>query len=148
MREPYLADWIALAIVALIPVLPVLLLVALLRGICRAKLALTLRSAVPHTARMRLSNTSIISDVTPYWWPSAWDAGGRPEVRDLLGKATEAIATLRGDLEEIRVCRGGIEVRITVIDDDADRAYAKAEALRAVLDTIGDTHRSYATPAN
>jgi len=98
---------------------------------------------------MRLSNTSIISDVTPWWWSASWDSNERPDVKQLLGKATEAIAALRSDLEEIRVCRGGIEVRIAVVDDDAEHAYAQAEALKTVLDTIGDEHRRHLpAPAN
>ena len=81
--------------------------------------------------RVPLSNTSLVSDVTPWWWIGSWD-GAEPSH---IARVFEILSSMREGFEEIRVARGGIEVRFAV-DDNAERLHDRADALRAVLDEL------------
>jgi hypothetical protein len=85
---------------------------------------------------VRLTNTSLVSDVTPWWWIGTWD-----DDASLIARVFEILSTMRDGFEEIRVARGCIEVRFAVDDDNAERLHDRADALRVVLDDL------VATPA-
>jgi hypothetical protein len=81
--------------------------------------------------RVPLSNTSLVSDVTPWWWIGSWDGTQASHIERVF----VILSSMRDGFEEIRVARGGIEVRFAV-DDNAERLHDRADALRAVLDEL------------
>ena len=91
---------------------------------------------------VRLTNTSLVSDVTPWWWIGSWDGGDALRITRVF----EILSSMREGFEEIRVARGCIEVRFAV-DDNAERLHDRADALRSVLDELVPT-RTIAVAAN
>jgi hypothetical protein len=96
-----------------------------LTGVVRVRIL----NAMAH--RISQSNTSLISDITPWWWVGSWEEGEA----GLVGRVFEVLSSMRDGFEEIRVARGCIEVRFAV-DDNAERLHDRADALRTILDEL------------
>ena len=99
---------------------------------------------------MDSSNTSLLSNVTPYWWNRHWRGrdGGDDESRSLVRRALQAIMTMN-DVETVNAGAVGIEVRFAVgVAQNPAELQDRADALRVFLDEMVPASRRVACGAN
>jgi hypothetical protein len=84
------------------------------------------------------SNTSLISNVTPYWWHRHWSDRKRSrESETLIQRALSTLTRIGEHVDEVRVTGGGIEVCLNIgLDQDPLEVQAHADALRTSLDEL------------
>jgi hypothetical protein len=81
------------------------------------------------------NGTSLVCDVTPWWWSRAWQNRLEPETRSRVRLVFATITAIHDDLEELRVSSDGVELRFA-ITEDTEMLRDKADAIRSMLDEL------------